>query len=422
MARPPRVPARPHRTSFGPRQPAHHPANGGKRKAEGQQRHVAERVEHALALLKSDTMKRVTLSRRQALQGMLLGAAGMSLSLESFGQITIPPGEIRLIFNENPYGPSPKALAEVAKILPKTAYYPDDIEGELIDLFMERLRLDRGQLFLASGSNEGLQAAMLAFGKQGKILSPSLTYSAHLLYAENLGIEVKRVPLRADMAIDLEAIARAVDDSVSLVYLCNPNNPTGMAIDGDELRSFCREVSAKVPIMIDEAYSELTDKPDYTSMVDLVRGGANILLTRTFSKIFGMAGLRVGYGMGHPDIVKVVKDKVMAWPNGIGLYAAYHSYLDDAFIDFSRQKILQGRAMVNATFRRHGIEPLPSQTNFVYADIGRNASDFKKEMAANHVIIRGAYDGYENYSRVSMGRLEELEVFDSVFSRVFTAG
>ena len=101
----------------------------------------AEDVEHALALLSSDTMKRVTLSRRQALQGMLLGAAGMSLSLESFGQITIPPGEIRLIFNENPYGPSPKALAEVAKILPKTAYYPDDIEGELIDLFMERLRL-----------------------------------------------------------------------------------------------------------------------------------------------------------------------------------------------------------------------------------------------------------------------------------------
>jgi histidinol-phosphate aminotransferase len=224
----------------------------------------AEYVEHALALLRGDTMKPATFNRRRVLQGMLLGAAGVSLSLESFGQITIPPGEIRLIFNENPYGPSPKALAEVAKILPLTAYYPDDIEVELIDLFMERLRLDRDQLFLASGSNEGLQAAMLAFGKQGKILSPSLTYSEHLLYAENLGIEVERVPLRADMAIDLEAMARAVDDSVSLVYLCNPNNPTGMAIDGDELRSFCREVSVKVPIMIDEAYSELTDKPDYT--------------------------------------------------------------------------------------------------------------------------------------------------------------
>ena len=361
------------------------------------------------------------MNRRSALRGMLMGAAGLALSPITLSQIDIPVGQVRLVFNENPYGPSPKALEAVATILPKTAYYPGAIEQDLPALFMERHRLDADQVFLASGSNEGLQAAMMAFGKQGMVISPSLTYSDHLAYAERLGIAVTRIPLREDMGIDLEAMARAVDDTVGLVYLCNPNNPTGMAIDGDELRSFCRELSPRVPILIDEAYNELTDKPDYTSMVDLVREGANVLITRTFSKIFGMAGLRVGYGMGHPDMVKVVKDHVMAWPNGVGLYAAYHSYLDDAFIDFSRQKILQGRAMVNATFRRHGIEPLPSQTNFVYADIGRNASEFKNEMAANNVIIRGAYDGYENHSRVSMGRIEELEVFDRVFSRLFTA-
>ena len=351
-----------------------------------------------------------------------MGAAGLALSPITLSQIDIPAGQIRLVFNENPYGPSPKALEAVAKILPKTAYYPGKIEQDLPALFVERHRLNPDQVFLASGSNEGLQAAMMAFGKQGKVISPSLTYSDHLAYAERLGIAVERIPLREDMSIDLDAMARAVDDTVGLVYLCNPNNPTGMAIDGDELRAFCRELSPRVPILIDEAYNELTDKPDYTSMVDLVREGANVLITRTFSKIFGMAGLRVGYGMGHPDMVKVVKDHVMAWPNGVGLYAAYHSYLDDAFIDFSRQKILQGRAMVNATFRRNGIEPLPSQTNFVYADIGRDASDFKTAMAENNVIIRGAYDGYANYSRVSMGRIEELEVFDSVFNRVFTAG
>ncbi|MEL0006180.1 MAG: histidinol-phosphate transaminase [Luminiphilus sp.] len=379
----------------------------------------AESFREAFALLSGVTAQPATMGRRRALQGILLGAAAAGLSLKAFGQIEIPPEQVRLIFNENPYGPSPKALAEVARILPLTAYYPGDIEGQLVGLFMERLRLDRQQIFMASGSNEGLQAAMMAFGKQGKILSPSLTYSDHLLYAENLGVEVKRIPLRADMAIDLEAIARAVDDSVSLVYLCNPNNPTGMAIDGDELRAFCREVSAKVPIMIDEAYNELTDKPDYTSMMDLVREGANILVTRTFSKIFGMAGLRVGYGMGHPDIVKVVRDHVMAWPNGVGLYAAYHSYLDEDFIAFSRAKILQGREMVNATFRRHGIEPLPSQTNFVYADIGRNADAFAEQMAEKNVMIRGAYEGYDTYSRVSMGRIDDLKIFDRVFGEVY---
>ena len=379
----------------------------------------AESFREAFALLSGVTAQPATMGRRRALQGILLGAAAAGLSLKAFGQIEIPPEQVRLIFNENPYGPSPKALAEVARILPLTAYYPGDIEGQLVGLFMERFRLDRQQIFMASGSNEGLQAAMMAFGKQGKILSPSLTYSDHLLYAENLGVEVKRIPLRADMAIDLEAIARAVDDSVSLVYLCNPNNPTGMAIDGDELRAFCREVSAKVPIMIDEAYNELTDKPDYTSMMDLVREGANILVTRTFSKIFGMAGLRVGYGMGHPDIVKVVRDHVMAWPNGVGLYAAYHSYLDEDFIAFSRAKILQGREMVNATFRRHGIEPLPSQTNFVYADIGRNADAFAEQMAEKNVMIRGAYEGYDTYSRVSMGRIDDLKIFDRVFGEVY---
>ena len=359
--------------------------------------------------------------RRQLLQGLLGGAAVLALPTLTLGQAEIPPGQIRLMFNENPYGPSPKALAEVAKILPMTAYYPGEIENDLMLLFMERHNLDRDQVFLASGSNEGLQAAMMAFGKRGRVISPALTYSDHLLYAEKLGVEVQRIPLRNDMAIDLEAMARAVDDSVSLIYLCNPNNPTGMAIDGDELRSFCRELEGRVPILIDEAYNELTDKPDYTSMVDLVRGGANILITRTFSKIFGMAGLRVGYGMGHPDMVSVVKDNVMAWPNGVGLYAAYYSYLDEDFIAFSREKVIQGREMVNATFRRHGIEPLPSQTSFVYADIGRNADDFEAAMAARDVRIRGAYEGYDTFSRVSMGRLEELEIFDRVFSEVFNA-
>ena len=380
----------------------------------------AESLESAVALLTGRTMSASLFSRRRALERLLAGSAGLALSPLTMGQVEIPPGQIRLMFNENPYGPSPRALAEVAKILPMTAYYPGAIEDDLMGLFMARHQLDREQVFLASGSNEGLQAAMMAFGKYGKVISPTLTYSDHLNYAEKLGVAVHRVPLREDMAIDLEAVARAVDESVSLVYLCNPNNPTGMAIDGDELRSFCREVSPKVPILIDEAYNELTDRPDYTSMVDLVRGGSNILITRTFSKIFGMAGLRVGYGMGHPDIVSVVKDNVMAWPNGVGLYAAYHSYLDEDFIAFSREKILQGREMVNATFRRHGIEPLPSQTSFVYADIQRDADVFKARMAERNVKIRGIYKGYSTFSRVSMGRIEDLRIFDQIFGEIYS--
>ncbi len=381
----------------------------------------AESLESLRNLLSGRRESFPVVDRRQVLQGLLGGAAVLALPRLALGQVEIPPGQIRLMFNENPYGPSPTALAEVAKILPMTAYYPGQIENDLMSLFIDRHNLDRDQVFRSSGSNEGLQAAMMAFGKHGKVISPALTYSDHLLFAEKLGVDVQRIPLCDDMSIDLEAMARAVDDSVSLVYLCNPNNPTGIAIDGDELRSFCRELDGRVPLLIDEAYNELTDKPDYTSMVDLVRGGANILITRTFSKIFGMAGLRVGYGMGHPHIVSVVKDNVMAWPNGVGLYAAYHSYLDEDFIAFSREKVLQGREMLNATFRQHGIEPLPSQTSFVYANIGRDADEFEAAMAARNVKIRGAYEGYNTFSRVSVGRLEELEIFGQVFGEVFNA-
>ena len=227
------------------------------------------------------------------------------------------------------------------------------------------------------------------------------------------------VPER-ERVTDVDAILAACNARTKLVFIANPNNPTGMAIDGDELRSFCREISLKVPILIDEAYNELTDRPDYTSMVDLVRGGSNILITRTFSKIFGMAGLRVGYGMGHPNIVSDVKDNVMAWPNGVGLYAAYHSYLDDDFITFSREKIVQGREMVTATFRRHGIEPLPSQTSFVYADIQRDADVFRARMAERNVKIRGMYQGYRTFSRVSMGRIEDLKIFDQIFGEIYS--
>jgi histidinol-phosphate aminotransferase len=236
-----------------------------------------------------------------------------------------------------------------------------------------------------------------------------------------MGVDISLIPLGDDMSIDLDAMAAAVDDSVSLVYVCNPNNPTGKTLDGDRLRAFCRTVGKKAVVLVDEAYNEVTDDPEYTSMLDLVRESENVLIMRTFSKIFGMAGYRIGYGMGHPDIAKLVGGHVMAWPNTVGMATALASYQDEEFIAFSRSKIIEGREMVNATFRRNGVEPLPSQTNFVYADIGRNATEFAAKLAERNILIRGSYNSADNYSRVSMGKLEDLEEFDRVFTEVYNA-
>ena len=363
------------------------------------------------------------MKRRQALS-LLGGALASGVSMSALGQYVIPEGQVRLVFNENPYGPSPKAIAAVNEILSLSAYYPDSptdfpILDDLMNAISKQHNVGRENLLVSSGSNEALQAAVLTYGKLGKVLVPALTYDAHLSYAKALGVDVVSVPLRDDLQVDLDAMKLQVDDTISLVYLANPNNPTGIPIDAAALREFCREVGKKAVIIIDEAYNELTDNPAEQSMVDLVRDHQNVLITRTFSKIFGMAGMRVGYGIGHPEIIARVNSALMAWPNGIGLTAAYHSYEDEEFIAFSRQKILEGRAMVNATLQSAGVIPVPSQTNFVFADIGVNAAEFVAQMARRNVQIRGGYTEYPHYIRVSMGKLEDLKVFDRVFRDLF---
>ncbi len=361
------------------------------------------------------------LSRRAVMRGMVSTAVSLAFAPSAFALHGPPAGKIALRFNENPYGPSARALKAAEEALGMGAYYPTDIVGDLMGAIAEKNKIGLDNMVLSSGSNEALQAAFVAWGKKGKVLLPELTYTDHLAYSRRMGVELVTIPLGEDMAIDLDKMSAAVDDSISLVYICNPNNPTGMALDGDALRDFCRSVGKKAVVLIDEAYNELTDKPEYTSMIDLVREEENVVVMRTFSKIFGMAGLRVGYGMARPDLAETIAGHVMAWPNGPGMAAAHASYQDSEFIRFSRAKVIEGRNMVNATFRRNGIEPLPSQTNFVYADIGRNATEFQKRMDERDILIRGSFEGYPNYSRVSMGKIEDLEAFDRVFTEVYNS-
>jgi histidinol-phosphate aminotransferase len=359
-------------------------------------------------------------NRRTVMRGMVSSAISLALAPSAFAQHGPPPGKIALRFNENPYGPSASAMKAAAEALEMGAYYPMVIPGELLKSIAAKNELTMDNMVLSSGSNEALHAAFVAWGKKGRIIQPALTYTDHIAYSLRMGVDLVTVPLAADMSIDLDAMAAAVDDNTSLVYICNPNNPTGMTLDGDTLRDFCRNVGEKAVVLIDEAYNELTDDPEYTSMVDLVREEENVIVMRTFSKIFGMAGLRVGYGMARPDLAKIVEGHVMAWPNSPGLAAAHASYNDAEFIRFSRSKIIEGRNMVNETLRRNGIEPLPSQANFVYADIGRNATEFQKKMDERGILIRGSFELYPNFSRISMGKVEELKMFDKVFSEVYS--
>lgn len=363
----------------------------------------------------------VQLSRRSLLGGMLGGAAGFMFSPATLARFGPANDVVSLTSNENPYGPSAGALKAAAEATARSAYYPGQISRELIQLIADRHELGNENVVLSSGSNEALCAAATGWAKRGRIVTPSLTYDLHLGFAQRIGAEIVRVPLNKDMSINLEVVAAAVDNSVSLVYICNPNNPTGMTLDGEVLREFCRTVGQKATVIVDEAYNELTEDPDYTSMIDLVRDGENVLVMRTFSKLYGMAGMRIGYGMGRADLVARVRNHITSWPNVVGLAAAHASYNDEDFIRFSTGKIVQGRKMVIDTFKRHGLQPLPTQTNFVFTDIGRNVDAFGARMRERNVRVHRAYPNYETYLRVSMGKLEELEIFSDVFSELYTA-
>ena len=350
--------------------------------------------------------------------GLALTAAAPSLALDLFGP---QDGVIRLSANENPYGPSPKALKAIAEVSTKGAYYPGRAFRALTQMIAEANDLPVESVVVTSGSSSVLRAAGVAFAKHGAILLPGLTFDGPLRHAERLGRELRRVPLDDELGIDLGAMQAAVKHDVGLVYICNPNNPTGIALPPEQLRSFCLAVSKVAPVLVDEAYNELTDDPQESSMVDLVRAGEPVIVTRTFSKIFGLAGLRIGYAMAPPELAQIVRNHAMSNSNALGLAAAMATYEDEPFLEYSKQKVLEGRQMVLDTFQRHEVPTLPSQANFVYANIGRNADKFQAAMRARGVSIRGIYQPYDTWSRVSMGKLEDLEVFAKVFGEVYTA-
>ena len=229
------------------------------------------------------------------------------------------------------------------------------------------------------------------------------------------------MPLAADMGIDLAGLDAGVRPGVALVEVCNPNNPTGMLIDPAALRGFVRQVAPRATVLVDEAYMELTDQPETNSMVDLVREGHDLIVTRTFSKIYGMAGLRVGYALTTPANAKRLKDyRMTIGAAGPGLAAAIASYNDTAFLTYSRGRILEGRKLLQDAVAAAGLRALPSQANFLFVEVP-DADALQKAMAARGIMIRGAYGPWKHWSRVSTGRIEHIERYAEALPKLLKA-
>jgi histidinol-phosphate aminotransferase len=211
-----------------------------------------------------------------------------------------------------------------------------------------------------------------------------------------------------------------ITQNTSFIYICNPNNPTGSITPGDKLRSSCERASQKAPVIIDEAYHEYVEDESYASMIDLVRTRENVIVTRTFSKIFGLAGLRVGYGIARPDIIKEL-EKIernfapVAW---LSLNAALASYKNVEFIQYAREKNKEVKSYLYQELGRLGFFYVPSHTNFVLFRVNRDSQEMFKEFEGRNVLIRAFNFNGDNWIRVSLGTLEEMQAFVSVLADI----
>ena len=317
-------------------------------------------------------------------------------------------GQALLSRNENPYGPAPSALRAISETAKMGCYYNDRGLARLTAMIAERHQVAPTQVIVGEGSTEVLCAAALAWGRKGAILCPDLFWDTTVLYGERQGVKSVRVPMTTDMGVDLTAMAAALNDSVAMVQICNPNNPTGILIPAADLRAFAAKVTPQATLLVDEAYNELTDQPEDNSMIDLVRSGADVIVCRTFSKIYGMAGLRVGYAITSEANAATIRSHQMSFGGNLGgLAAAIASYNDTPFLEKSRAAVIEARQMIIDAVVKSGLTALPSQTNFVFVAVP-DANALRDAMAAQGISIRGAYGTLNGYSRVSTGKIEDV--------------
>ncbi|MDG2321395.1 MAG: histidinol-phosphate transaminase [Rhodospirillaceae bacterium] len=320
-------------------------------------------------------------------------------------------GPIRLVANENPYGPSASAQEAMANALADGWMYATTEARVLRGLIAEREGVEPSNVLITAGSGELLKMAGLGFGQTGDVVAARPTFSMLVGYVRNTGGTVHEINLDKNMIHDLAAMEGRISDNTSLVYVCNPNNPTGTLSDADTLRSFIDTVESRTTVFVDEAYVDLLEDPSSNAMVDQVKAGKNVIIARTFSKIHGMAGLRIGYAIAREDLIKRLRPLQMSFLNVMGLRAAVASYKDIEFQEFSKSKIQECVSITQSAFEDLGLPYTPSKGNFVLFDTGGSVRAFSTAMRRKNILVGRSYAPYESWCRVSMGTVEQMAVF-----------
>src|SRR5437773_3683245 len=372
------------------------------------------------------TMNTISISRRDFARLLGAGAAAALVRpAESFGKqpehIPTDSQVVRLSANENAYGPSPKALKAMTDSFTVACRYPDEHNNVLIDKLAKLNGVNRDQILLGDGSSEILKLCAETFsGKEGcSLVAADPTFEAILEQAKANGAEVVKVPLTSTYAHDLPRMLSSAKGG--LIYICNPNNPTASITPRDELRDFIAKTPPETMVLVDEAYFHYADSPDYESVIPLVKEHPNLVVSRTFSKIYGMAGLRCGYCVAQKETIDHMRQQQMWDSVNIMALAAASASLDDTEQVPNGQRLnSETKTFVISELQRMGHKTIPSQANFIMFDCKKPVVPLIKTLKERSVHVGRLFPALPNHMRLTIGKKSEMEIFLETFRELMT--
>ncbi len=320
---------------------------------------------------------------------------------------------IKLASNENPLGPSPLAKNAIQRAADQVHFYPDGDAYYLKTELAKHLGVAPDNLIMGNGSDEVLQIIGKTYlSPHDEAIYSESAFVVYMLVSKTCGAKSIVTPMRS-YTHDLEAMADAITDQTRVIFIANPNNPTGTIVTSNQVDRFMARVPDDVLVVFDEAYFEYIYRSDYPHTLPLIQEGHNVVITRTFSKIYGLAGLRIGYGIAKPEIIQMMNRVRPPFnSNSIAQEAARAALRDDAHVRFSRQTNAAGKAYLYGVFNRIGIEYVESDGNFILVHLNESGQNVADALMRKGVIVRPVAEyGFPNAIRVTIGKREENERF-----------
>lgn len=326
---------------------------------------------------------------------------------------------IKLASNENPFGYSEQAKAAIIRELDHIPVYPDGASLELTAALADKLGVQSNQIIFGTGSSDVILMLSRAFLAPGdETIMADETFSQYKHNAEVENARIVEVPLQEGKH-DLPAMLAKVTDRTKIIWVCNPNNPTGTIVTQAELTSFLDKVPYHVLVVLDEAYCEFVQNPEFPNGVKLLEQYRNLIVLRTFSKIYGLATLRIGYGVGHSDVIRFINQVREPFNTShIAQTAALASLKDEAFVANTQEQNRAGIVYLCEQFDRLGLPYFPAHGNFVMFDAKRPSPEIFDALLRKGIIVRSRWTFYPTYIRVTVGTKEQNEKFIAALEQV----